>query len=72
MNITVIDCSHRDRPSLHFEAQEVISRPNGTIVIGARAPWTGDTHVTAIDNLVRDIRTGCELDLSTDWVVKAY
>ena len=76
MNVTAIDCSHKDRPSLQFKASEVISSRDGTLILGAsidpHTPIDYNTVPTSISNLARDLFQGFDFTLSHDWVVKAH
>lgn len=74
INVTVIDCSHKDRPSLTFTASEVISSAKGIQVLSAHVhDFLGmDAVPAAIQSLIRDIRQGFDLNLSHNWVVKVH
>jgi len=72
LNITVIDCSHKDRPSLSFQASEVISSSMGTLILSPRRATSHDHSVNSVYGLCRDIRQGFDLNLSHDWVVKVH
>lgn len=74
MNVTIIDCSHKDRPNLTCTASKVISSKAGTAILMPRGPYCSPSHglVTSIINLQRDIRQGFDLHLSHDWVVKVW
>jgi hypothetical protein len=75
LNVTAIDCSHKDRPSITFTASEVISSRDGNLVLNAKVPTAttvNDSQATSISNLIRDIRQGFDFTLSHDWVIKVY
>lgn len=76
MNVTLIDGSHRDRPSLVITASELISDRTGVILLDAHPVFPDsrpqELRAPSIEELRWHLSRTNELRLSHDWIVKAY